>query len=100
MSESGDIQVKHSKTSKWFFIRLGRGKAAYLKYSIRDNVMSLDSTYTPEEFRGRGLARRLVEEAIKYARENGLKIKPVCSYAVYFFKKYPQYSDVLASDSE
>ncbi|MGQ4833899.1 MAG: GNAT family N-acetyltransferase [Candidatus Asgardarchaeia archaeon] len=96
MSKSEKFEVKHSKTSRWFYIRLGRGKAAYLKYSINGNVMSLDSTYTPEEFRGRGIAKRLMEEAIKYAKENGLKIKPVCSYAVHFFKKYPQYKEILA----
>jgi len=70
-----------------FHVRLAPGKHSYLKYSIEGGDMKILSTYTPEEFRGRGLAAILMEEAIKYAKENNLRIVPVCSYAKYYLEK-------------
>ncbi|MGQ4913774.1 MAG: GNAT family N-acetyltransferase [Candidatus Asgardarchaeia archaeon] len=97
MSEN-EYEIIHHKKSHRFFIKLARGKASYLKYSLEGNVMAIDSTYTPEEFRGRGLAARLMREAIKFARENNYKIKPNCSYAVHYFKKHPEDKDLLIEE--
>ena len=70
-----------------FFIRLAPGKYSYLKYSIEGGDMKILSIYTPEEFRGKGLAALLMEAAIKHGEENGLKIVPECSYAKYYLEK-------------
>ena len=64
-----------------FLIRLARGKYAYVKYHISDGTLYIDSTFVPEEYRGRSLAETLVKAAIEHARQNNLKIVPVCSYA-------------------
>jgi len=66
-----------------------------LRYRIEGERMFLESTYTPPMLRGKGYAARLVEAAIKYAEENGLKIVPVCSYVVYYFTKHPEKKHVL-----
>ena len=79
-----------------FFINLGPGKTAYLRYSTEDGVMILESTYTPEEHRGLGLAGKIMEKAAMYAREHGLKIRPVCSYSAQFFKKHTEYKELLS----
>ncbi|MEM3108848.1 MAG: GNAT family N-acetyltransferase [Candidatus Bathyarchaeia archaeon] len=81
-----------------FHIRLAPGKYSYLKYSIEGGDMKILSTYTPEEFRGRGLAALLMEEALKYAKENNLRVVPECSYARYYLeKRMGQHSSVLKS---
>jgi predicted GNAT family acetyltransferase len=49
--------------------------------------MELIETYVPPNLRGRGLAEKLMNEAIRYAEENNLKIEPICSYAIYYFIK-------------
>ena len=79
-----------------FFINLASGKTAYLRYSVEDGVMVLQSTYTPEEHRGLGLAGKITERAVLYAQEHGLKIRPVCSYSVQFFKKHTEYKELLS----
>jgi len=70
-----------------FFIRLDRGVYAYLRYRIEEKNMYIESTYTPEQFRGKGLAAKLMEEAISYAKSQGFKIVPLCSYAKYYLEK-------------
>ena len=71
---------------------------AWLIYEIKDGRMRLLETYTPPRYRGRGVARRLVEKAIELARSRGLVIEPVCSYTIYYFWKHPEARDVLAEE--
>jgi predicted GNAT family acetyltransferase len=59
-------------------------------------VVSLEHTVVEPAFRGRGIAKHLVAHAVDWARENGVKLKPACSFAVAEFAKHPEYADVLA----
>lgn len=92
MSE-GQIRISH--TSTVIYINLDGGKKAYLKYEVVDNIMKLIETYTPPEYRGRGLAAMLVEYAIDLAKRNNWKIEPVCSYTIYYFMKHHDKRDIL-----
>lgn len=67
-----------------FFIRLDRGIYAYLRYRINGKKMYIESTYTPEQFRGKGLAAKLMEKAISYAKNQGFEIIPLCGYAKHY----------------
>jgi GNAT superfamily N-acetyltransferase len=58
--------------------------------------MKLIATYTPEQHRGKGYAKLLVDKAVEVAREKGLKIIPICSYAIYYFIKNPELRSLLA----
>jgi predicted GNAT family acetyltransferase len=91
-------EYKVEYTSTVFFIRLPNKQKAWLKYEIEDGMMKLIQTYTPPEFRGRGLARLLVEKAIEVAKERNLKIYPICSYSVYYFLKYPEKREFLVEE--
>ncbi|PWE17678.1 GNAT family N-acetyltransferase [Marinicauda salina] len=80
----------------------GRYVAAYpdepeseLTYRLNGDRMVIERTYTPEELRGQGIARRLVEQAVEDARERGWKIIPVCSYAKIAIERSPDLRDVL-----
>jgi predicted GNAT family acetyltransferase len=55
----------------------------------------IDHTEVHEDFSGQGVGKKLVLEAIKYARENSLKIMPLCPYAKSVFDKNPDLHDVL-----
>ena len=83
-------------TGDAFTIRFSPRSSAELAYHVEGNLIFLDSTYTPEEFRGRGFGARLVEAAISYAKEKNLKIVPVCPFAVEYFKKHPEHKDILS----
>jgi len=69
--------------------------------SFCDYRVGPDQTYllvhveTPIEFRGRGAAERLMQAITAYARENRLKVQPLCSYAVAFYRRHNEARDVL-----
>lgn len=72
------------------------GSVCELDYHLRDGVMIITHTGVPPEVGGRGIAGQLTEFALKTARENGWKVRPVCSYAVVYFKRHPELADLLA----
>lgn len=78
-----------------FFITLNQKEKAFLTYSIEGNIMILESTYTPEKYRGMQLAEEMTRNAVEYAKLKKMKIRPLCSYAVGFFQKHPEYKELL-----
>ena len=60
-----------------------------------ENVVNIDHTYVDGSLRGQGIAGKLMEETVAQLRENNLKAKPTCSYAVKWFSEHPECSDVL-----
>lgn len=69
-------------------------RTATLVFTIEDQIMSLTETEVDESLRGQGVAGKLVDRAVEYARENELKIKPVCSYTVARLSK-DEYKDIV-----
>lgn len=78
-----------------FFIALDYGVKAFLRYSLDGDVLIIELTYTPEKYRGRGLAEELTRKVVEYAKIRKLKIRPLCSYATLFFNKHLEYQDLL-----
>ena len=66
---------------------------AELTYKRDGNVLIADHTFVSEELRGQGVAEKLFNEIVSFARENDLKIHAVCSYIVRKFEN-ETYSDI------
>jgi hypothetical protein len=76
-------------------IKLGSRANAKLAFHVEGKKMHFDSTYTPQEFRGKGIGSQLMQAGIDYAKKMGFIIVPVCSFSVEYFKKHPEYADLL-----
>ncbi|HLR41169.1 MAG TPA: GNAT family N-acetyltransferase [Virgibacillus sp.] len=63
-----------------------------------DNQLVVDHTYVSDELRGQGMAGKLVDQVVTYAREEGMKIVPECPYVKSKMDKTPEYHDVLADE--
>lgn len=57
--------------------------------------MIIDHTEVYAEFNGKGVGKVLVNAAVDYARETGIKITPLCPFAKAVFDKTPAFADVL-----
>lgn len=71
------------------------GEVAYLEYSRSGNVLVLIHTEVPKDLRGMGLASSLAESALRWARENGLKVDIICPTMQDYMAKHPEYSDLI-----
>jgi uncharacterized protein len=93
------MEIKHNATERGgeFVIEENGNRAAEMTYTkAGENKISIDHTFVEHDFRGEGIAKDLVAEGVKFARENNLKIIPLCPYAKAAINKTPEYKDVLA----
>lgn len=60
------------------------------------NTVTITHTFVDETLKGRGIAQRLTETVVMQAEKKGKKIRPVCSYAVRWFARHPEYDYILA----
>ena len=55
----------------------------------------IDHTEVSDALRGTGAGKKLVTEAVNYARKNNMKIIPLCPFAKSVFDRTPEFADVL-----
>ncbi|CAM3219628.1 GNAT family N-acetyltransferase [Filibacter tadaridae] len=67
---------------------------AEITWTLLGDVMVMDHAFVDPELRGQNVAKSLLDHAADYARENNLKMEPVCSYVVTAFERYKEYDDV------
>ena len=59
-------------------------------YRLAGDVMRLVHTEVPRKLDGQGFAGQVVRGALDYARANGLKVAPACSYVRAYMKRHPE----------
>lgn len=71
----------------------GKGKeAGEVRFTREDdNVLSIDHTEVYHDFRGQGLGGRIIEQVVKKAKNEDLKVKPICPYAKKQFEDHEEY---------
>lgn len=68
---------------------------AFIHYEPFSGGLSIVSTQVPSSLEGLGFAGALTRHVLEYARSHGLKIRPICSYTVIYFRRHPEYGDLL-----
>lgn len=63
--------------------------------SIDAHTVSVNHTFVDDSLRGQGIAGKLMQELVQELRDTDRKAVLTCSYAISWFQKHPQYSDVL-----
>ncbi|WP_224813880.1 GNAT family N-acetyltransferase [Hasllibacter sp. MH4015] len=72
------------------------GAEAELTYSILSpRTIIADHTYVPDALRGTGAGVKLAERLVADAREEGVKIVPLCPFVKAQAAKHPDWSDVI-----
>ena len=94
------MDLKLKKASNGYYIGESAGSAiARITYVSKEpNIVIIDHTFVDPSLRGQGIALKLVDEMVKFARDNKKKIIPVCSYAIKVLEHDPKYNDVLLRD--
>ena len=72
------------------------GYLVYVSYREHDGRLILTHAEADPALRGKGAADRLMQAIVSHARAHDLKLVPRCSYAVAWFRRNPDYSDILA----
>lgn len=94
-----EIQISHEASGDrgMFYVETEAGRLATLAYlRTSPQTVVIEHTEVSNALAGQGVGRRLVEEAVDWARRTGTTLVPVCTYAKAVFERYPALRDVLA----
>lgn len=69
------------------------GLMTYRKTGAKE--ITIDHTEVDDAAQGKGLGKEMTAAAVEYARDSGLKIVPVCSFAKKIIEETPEYQDIL-----
>ena len=97
MSDGGpEVEREEHATGGRYLINVD-GHVAEMTYSrAGTGLIIIDHTGVPDELRGRKLGSHLVRRAVQDARDENLKIIPLCPFAATEFRRHPEYRDVLS----
>ena len=87
------MQVHRNEQAQSFEITRD-GERAALDYEMQGPDLALTHTYVPDAWRGQGVAQKLAEAALNYARENNFKVLPYCPFVRKFIERHEAYQDL------
>lgn len=96
MSFAINLNVVH-QPEQGRFEALVNGQQCVADYHVSQGVMHLTHTGVPKALEGRGIAAQLVEAALTWARAQGLRVNPVCSYVAVYIRRHREWEDLLSS---
>lgn len=94
------FDIKHDGKSQKFFIVIN-GKECNLKYEkLSDQIYEVKQMFVPKNLRGQGIAGRIVEFSLNFAKKNFIKIRTSCSYIHNFIEKRREFKELLVTTSK
>ena len=92
------IHIEHEESDGrgGFFLERDDVRLAELTYSrAGEQLIIIDHTLVDEQLRGLGVARRLLDAAVAWARSTGTRVRATCPYALREFEKDASIRDVF-----
>ena len=88
------LLVEHDPERGRFEIHI-EAYVAELNYSMLNGVMTITHTGVPHALEGQGIASRLTQAALEYARQQNYRVFPLCSFAQVYIRRHPEYQALL-----
>jgi hypothetical protein len=90
-----NLPVRHNEAAHRFEADV-TGGLARADYRLHGKTLDLVHTEVPESSENRGVAARVVQTALDYARAHALKVQAICPYVRAYMRKHPEMQDLLA----
>lgn len=93
---SREVKLEIENKNGFFYIKEANEIIAEMTFELSgNNKIKINHTEVDEAYGGQGFAKAMLEKAVSYARENHLKIIPLCSFVKGVLEKDSTYNDVL-----
>jgi len=90
-----EIKREDNGTKGAFKAMDGENQAGIMTYVwAGEKKFIIDHTKVNPDFSGQGVGKRMVMKAVEFARENNLKVTPLCPFAKSVFDKVVEIQDV------
>ncbi|MEU1284085.1 GNAT family N-acetyltransferase [Kitasatospora sp. NPDC005856] len=94
MTTPSTVAVERADGRNRYEISVGGELAGFTEYRDHEEQRVFYHTEIDEAFAGRGLASRLVQEALTDVRAAGKRIVPICPYVARFLLKHEEFADI------
>ena len=96
-----NIQLQIEDNGHGYFVfKEGAELLGEIVFHIAGKNLTVIHTEVITEAQGKGIARKLLDQMVAYARENGLGVIALCPYVLAQFKRHPsQYSDIWQNNN-
>lgn len=89
-------KVVHDESNSRFVIEVDGNEAGFAEYkNVGDDVREFHHTVVNPDYRGQGLSKPLIMEALESTRETGYSVIPTCSAVEGFIEKNPDFQDMV-----
>nr|WP_276310199.1 GNAT family N-acetyltransferase [Bacillus salacetis] len=95
MERSNVMSEVQQGSNKFYLGKTEMEPEAELVYKENNGEMVIEHTVVSENLRGQGVGGQLVDKAVQFAREKGLKVDSECPYAKEVLENNEGYQDVL-----
>ena len=89
------MKVENDSAHERFLVQLPEGTGELLYRRIPPRTLDLVHTEVAPALRGRGVGDALAEEAMAYARAQGLSIVATCPFVRSWLAKHPEHQDLV-----
>lgn len=93
------IEIEHQEKKNRFVLEVD-GQEAELTYQRIGDVIIFNHTEVPETLQHKGLANKLAEAALGYAREWNLRVDPQCRFIAVYIERHKKHQDLLRKPTE
>ena len=88
------MEYKINKKEKQVQVFDKENKIGFIDIVAKENLIDAPHTEVDKKYGGQGIAGKLVDELVQYARDENKKIIPTCPYIKDKFEKDEKYKDV------
>ena len=87
------LEVTHNEADRRFETWI-EGHLSKLDYIQDGKNFVITHVGVYPEFRNQGLAAKIVDAGLEYAKQNSLRVIPMCAYAAAYIRRNPQYLEL------
>lgn len=87
------LEVTHNPAERRFEVWID-GYLSKLDYIQDGKNFVITHVGVFPELRGQGIAGKITQASLEYAKEHGLRVIPMCSYAAAYIRRNPEYVEL------
>lgn len=89
-----EVKVVHNLDKKRFEVQI-ENHLAVCAYILSKTRIIFSHTEVPKALEGLGIGAKMARAGLDYARENELRVMPLCPFIAAYMERHPEYHDLL-----
>lgn len=88
-----ELKIDNNELERRFEVSIN-GLLSKLDYIQDKNTFVITHVGVHPDLRGQGLAGKLTQTGLEFAKARSLRVIPMCSYAAAYIRRHPQYAEL------